>query len=87
MSFRDIDFNKYCNCYNNRNKIDVQCYDYMFEAVQKVNEYHGDSRLVVMKKYYPTFIQKMLVQYAFIKPVEFTSKISNEDNKNKTENN
>lgn len=82
------DFYKYCNCYNNYNKISVECYDTVLEAIytdeerDKLNT-SSDSRLVIINKYYPEFLQKKFIQWEFSKftnicftPVVFESKMN-----------
>ena len=71
-----IDFNKYCNCYSMPyGKIQVECYDTVLEAIKKFEsrskDLRVDSRLVIMKKFWPQFIQRILVQNEFRKPVVF----------------
>lgn len=85
MSLLPEKFYKYCNCYNNYNKITVECYDTGLEATKsyqnrdKLNT-SSDSRLVLVNKYYPEFLQKKIIQWQFaklyIKPVVFVSKIN-----------
>lgn len=71
-----MDFTKYCNCYNiPYGDINVECYNTELEAINKY-EFHpddnrSDSRLVIMKKFWPQFIQKIIVQNEFRKPVVF----------------
>lgn len=71
-----MDFNKYCNCYSSLNgKISVECYDTLFEAINK-DDYESEdirveSRLVIMNKFLPKFIQKIMINNAFSKPVIF----------------
>lgn len=75
-----MDFNKYCNCYSMPyGNINVECYNNVLEAIIKhetliedFNDFKNlciDSRLVVMKKFWPQFIQKIIVNNAFQKPV------------------
>lgn len=71
-----MDFNKYCNCYSLAyGKINVECYTTVLEAINKhelrPDDYRVDSRLVIMNKYWPQFIQKIIIQYEFRKPVVF----------------
>jgi len=68
--------NKYCNCYNPPyGKISVECYDTVLEAINtheaRPDDKRVDSRLVIMKKFWPQFIQKIIVQNEFRKPVVF----------------
>ena len=80
-------FYKYCNCYNN-NEINAECYDTVLEAIytheerDKLNT-SSDSRLVILNKYYPEFLQKKFIQWEFSKftnicskPVVFESKMN-----------
>lgn len=69
-----MDFDKYCNCYSiPYGNINVECYDTVLEAIKKHEnrpyDQRVDSRLVIMKKFWPQFIQKIIVQNQFIKPV------------------
>lgn len=69
-----MDFNKYCNCYNMPyGKIEVECYDTVLEAIHKYetrkNDTSFDSKLVIMNKFWPQVIQKIIVQNALSKPV------------------
>lgn len=85
MSLFPEKFYKYCNCYNNDNKINVECYDTVLEAIYTHEERDklktsSDSRLVILNKYYPEYLQKKIIQWQFskfyIKPVVFESKIN-----------
>jgi len=57
----------------------AECYDTVLEAINthesRPDDKRIDSRLVIMKKFWPQFIQKIIVQNAFRKPVVFTPKI------------
>ena len=73
-----MDFNKYCNCYSKPyDKIPAECYDTILEAIltheSRPHDKRVDSRLVVIKKFWPQFIQKIIIQNAFRKPVVFVS--------------
>jgi hypothetical protein len=68
--------NKYCNCYSPPyGKITAECYDTVMEAINtheaRPDDNGVDSRLVIMKRFWPQFIQKIIVQNAFRKPVVF----------------
>jgi len=68
--------NKYCNCYNPPNgKISAECYNTVLEAIytheSRPDDNRVDSRLVIIKKFWPQFIQKIIIQNAFRKPVVF----------------
>jgi|LakMenEpi03Aug12_release.lakeMendotaPanAssembly.Ray.scaffolds.fasta_scaffold636874_2 hypothetical protein len=87
QAIANIDFNKYCNCYSIAyGTIDVECYDTILEAINKhesrTDDYRVDSRLVNMNKFWPQFIQKIIVQNEFRKPVVFQSKFAYSFNKN-----
>jgi hypothetical protein len=82
-----MDFNKYCNCYSQPyGKISVECYDTILEAIHKhesrPDDKSVDSRLVIMKKFWPQFIQKIIVQNEFRKPVVFIPKLLHNINNN-----
>lgn len=68
---------KYCNCYSRPyGAIQVECYDTVLEAIHKHENRQDDdrgldSRLVMMNKFWPQFIQKLIVQNEFRKPVVF----------------
>lgn len=71
-----MDFNKYCNCYNiPYGNINVQCYNTVLEVINKhklrPDDNKVDSRLIIMKQFWPQFIQKIIIQNAFRKPVVF----------------
>lgn len=73
-----MDFNKYCNCYNVPNDtIWVECYDTALAAINKHEsrtvDYRVDSRLLIINKLWPQFIQKIIIQNEFRKPVQFVS--------------
>lgn len=80
-----MNFDSYCNCYSMPNgKIEVHCYDSVLEANNnhyfRSDDYRVDSRLVIMKKFWPTAIQKLIIQNEFKKPVILVSpKLSNND--------
>lgn len=74
-----MDFKKYCNCYSYPNKkITAECYDTVLEAI-KAHEIKPDtydkyeSRLIYMNKFYPEFIQKIIINNEFRKPVNITN--------------
>ena len=80
-----MDFDKYCNCYSMPyGKINVECYDTVLEAIKKhenrSDDQRVDSRLIIMKKFWPQFIQKIIVQNEFRKPVVILPKLFYDNN-------
>lgn len=90
QTIENIDFNKYCNCYSMPpyGKIQVECYDTVLEAINRhksrSEDLRVDSRLVIMKKFWPEFMQRILVQTEFTKPVVFLPKLFYNHNVHKT---
>ena len=77
---KDFDFNKYCNCYSMLGRINVECYDTILEANKKYETRTNDkknleSRLIIMKKFWPEFMQGIIVQNEFRKPVVILPRI------------
>ena len=74
-----FDFNKYCNCYSMLGTINVECYDTALEAIKKFetrkNDTSLESRLIIMKTFWPRFIQRIIVQNEFRKPVVILPRI------------
>ncbi len=72
MSLFPETFYKYCNCYNSYNKINAECFDTVEDAIESYNNIDKsnkiESKLVLVNKYYPLFLQKKIIQIAFIKP-------------------
>ena len=73
-----MNFNKYCNCYSMPyGNINLECYDTVIEAIntheRQPDDNRVDSRLVIMKRFWPVFIQKIIIQNIFRKPVVFIS--------------
>ena len=83
-----MDFNKYCNCYSKPyDNIYAECHDTVLEAIytheSRPHDDRVDSRLVIMKRFWPVFIQKIIVHNALNKKVVFVSpKLSLDINKN-----
>jgi hypothetical protein len=77
---KEFGFTKYCNCYNYpNNKINAECYDTVLEAVKahefRPNTYDKyESRLVYLNRLLPEFMQRLIINNAFNKPVNITNK-------------
>mgnify|MGYP003337371212 CR=1 FL=1 len=75
-------FTKYCNCYSMpRGNIEVQCFDKVLEAIHEFesrpHQPRIESRLLYIKKFWPEFIQKIIIRNAFSKNVVFVNPSQN----------
>lgn len=56
-------------------RIFAECYDTVLEANHRHNsrpkDKWEDSRLIITKKFWPEFMQKIFIQTEFVKPVVF----------------
>jgi hypothetical protein len=78
---KEFGFIKYCNCYSYSypsEKIKAECYDTVLEAIKshktKSKNDLYESRLVYMNRLYPEFIQKIIINNEFRKPVSIIDK-------------